>query len=56
MNPPSHEERKEVAPPRKPWSKPTISHLYQIEDSDTQPIFDPDKVGELANVYRGQGS
>ena len=38
---------------KRAWAKSVIRPLYQVESVSTQPVFDPDKMGEVGNNYRG---
>ena len=47
------EEGRTESSSMKPWTKPSIRKLYQIEGVATHPTIDPAKTGEVTDVYRG---
>ena len=53
ISPPKDYAEAETPPKKMAWTKPTVRPLYQIEGVSTQPVFDPNKVGEFGDTYRG---
>ena len=48
-----HQEERAESFSMKPWTKPSIRKLYQIEGVATHFTIDPAKTGEVGDVYRG---